>query len=121
MKNPIAFFILIAHMNFAMFIPHIDEVDIFDNSGHQVDDINCLNEYIDLVVLGHKDHRSQDEDDDNAVYFHLAKTVEYAFQQQVIELKAPSSNFKKKTKYPNYLEQKIISPWFDVKLPPPKI
>lgn len=121
MKKLLAFLVLLSHMNFSMFIPQVDEMDLFDANGTQTDDINSLFEYVDQVVLGNKNDTPQDEDDDNARYFHLVKMNDYAFQQQVIELKKATPHTATKTNYPPYLEQKLSSLYFDIQSPPPEV
>lgn len=54
-----------------MFIPVMEEVDIFDAHGVQYDDINSTYEFVDQVVLGNKDETPEDEDDDHAHEFNV--------------------------------------------------
>lgn len=55
-----------------MFFPMVDEDDQYDEvTGLQKDDINSLAEYIYQVILGHKDTTPEDEDDDQAHFYHI--------------------------------------------------
>ncbi len=47
-----------------MFIPQLDELDVIDEKGYQLDDTNSLYDYIDEVILRNKDTTPEDEDDD---------------------------------------------------------
>jgi hypothetical protein len=121
MKKVLAFLVLLSHMNYAMFIPQLDEVDAYDANGNQVDDINSLTEYIDQIVLGNKDDTPEDEDDDNGFYLNIVKVDQYCFQQFVIELDAAVEIRQNKTKYPPRLENKLPAIFFEIQSPPPEI
>ncbi len=71
------YIVLFMHVNTYMFFPMIDEQDVYEASGVQKDDINSLIEYIDQVVLGHHDDTPEDEDDDQAHFYHLKAPVSY--------------------------------------------
>lgn len=107
-------------MNFTMFIPQIDEVDQFGAKGQQLDDINSLYEYIDEVVLMNTDPTPEDEDDDNGTYYHIVKTNDYSFTQQIIFLKTPEFASGKRPAFPIFSARKIPSPFFEVQSPPPE-
>lgn len=116
----LAFLVLISHMNFFMFIPQLEEVDLVDEKNQPLDDINSLIGLIDQEILGDLHSSPQDEDDDHARYFHIVKIDEYSFHQQVIEVKKPSIASKNKLIYPPYLEQSLASIFFDITSPPPE-
>ena len=73
MKNLIIYLLMLLHVNYVMFIPCMDEVDCIDRRGVQQDDINSLCEFVNQIVLGHKDSTPEDEDDDQAHYSIMAK------------------------------------------------
>ena len=75
MKKIVAFILLLCHMNTSMFLPQMDEEDVYIASGQQVDDINSVVEYVDQVMLGHKDDTPEDEDDDSGQNFLLVETL----------------------------------------------
>lgn len=120
MKFALVFIALISHINFTMFVPHVDEQDIYDAKGVQVSDINTLTEYIDQILLGNKRGIHKDEDDDNAIYFHLVK-IDYNLQQPVRLLKMPVVEFAKEVLYPPFIESKLASHTFDIQSPPPEV
>ena len=103
-----------------MFIPHLDERDIYDNNGRQMDDINTVAEYIDQVLLDHPDNIPEDEDDDSAQNF-SADHIDYYCQQPyaVIDL----------TALPKILPQlfalrpaeRMPDRYFEIVVPPPKV
>jgi hypothetical protein len=120
MKKVLAFLVLLSHINFAMFIAQVDEVDIYTKDGQQVEDINSLFEYVDEVILGNKNPHPLDEDDDNARYFHASKFDDYCFSQLGTELKKSNTLSSIKTKYPPYIEKKLGLVFLDIQIPPPK-
>ena len=75
MFRGLAFLVLVLFVNAALFSPMVDEKDIFDKAGCQVDDINSAYEFIDQVVLGNYDETPEDEDDDKSHFFQLVKAV----------------------------------------------
>ncbi len=103
-----------------MFIAQVDEVDTYDKNG-QMYDVNSLAEYIDHTINGNAHEPQQDEDDDNARYFHMAKPDTYVYYQQVVELNKAYINLKQKIKYPPYIQQKPAAVFFDIQLPPPEL
>lgn len=113
----LAFLVLVSHINFSMFIAQVDEMDVFDKSGQQRDDVNCLVEY--LANTFHIKHKPlKDSDDDNARYFHVAKLPSYTLPQVIVS-KENSFNFCKKT-FSIFIEKKIASVSLDIQGPPPK-
>ena len=114
----IAFIVLLSHLNFSMFIAQIDEVDVFDKSGQQREDVNSLVEY--LANTFHIKHKPfKDSDDDNARYFHAVKLPNCIIPQPIVA-KEDNLNLSDKS-FPLYIEQKLISFSLDVQGPPPKI
>ncbi len=121
MKKVLAFVVLLSHINFGMFIPQVDELDMYDGNGQQMDDINSLFEYLDYVVIGNKDDSPQDEDDDTARYFSMAKLTNYSFCQQIIERRKDYSAASQKKTYPLYIIPGLNSRNDDIVSPPPEI
>lgn len=120
MKNLFAFLVLISHMNFTMFIPQVDEVDGFDAAGQQVDDINSLYEYVDEVVLGHKDTTPEDEDDDSGAYYHIQKVDNYYCNRMVNVVKRAAFFANNKKNFPVLKQEKLPSVFFEIQCPPPE-
>jgi hypothetical protein len=103
-----------------MFIAQVDEVD-YDAKGHRINDINSLAEYVHDVILKRGDKPREDEDDDNARYFHIVKLASYSLGPQVIIL--PGSRSKEaddKRTLPFNTNQKLHSVFYDVVTPPPR-
>lgn len=116
MKQVLALILLLSHVNFAMFIAQVDEVDIVGTNGQQQEDINSLIQYIGQVF--HIEHKPlKDGDDDNARYFHASKFDDYSFCQGGILKK---EYFFAGTKFPPCIEEKINSIYLDIQGPPPK-
>lgn len=114
----IALIVLLSHLNFSMFIAQIDEVDVFDKSGQQREDVNSLVEY--LANTFHIKHKPfKDSDDDNARYFHTVKLPNCIIPQPIVA-KEDNFNFNDKS-FPIYIEKKLISFPPDIQGPPPKI
>jgi hypothetical protein len=114
-KQALALILLLSHVNFAMFIAQVDEVDMVDHAGRQQEDINSFIQYIGQVF--HIKHKPlKDGDDDNARYFHASKFEDYIFCQGEILKKY----FFVATKFPPCIEEKINSIYLDIQGPPPK-
>ncbi|HWJ92520.1 MAG TPA: hypothetical protein VNR87_15490 [Flavisolibacter sp.] len=120
MKNLLAFLVLLSHMNFSMFIPQLDEQDEQDEAGCQLDDVNSLYEYIDQVVLGHKDDTPEDEDNDSPAVYHIVKINGYSFSQNIVVIKRPELMLRNKAPYPLFVTQKMPSVFFEIQSPPPE-
>jgi hypothetical protein len=119
LRNSLAFLLLISHVNFFMFIAQVDETDIYTANGNRINDINSVAEYIHDVILHHQNKPRPDEDDDNARYFHLVKTANYCFSQQVIIESDPGPGRDKNT-FPHISTTKLLPVFYDVVTPPPK-
>lgn len=104
-----------------MFIPQVDEIDVYDASGRQLEDVNSLVDFIHVSLHPQKKHHKKDTDDDNARYFHAVKIYENFFRQQIVEIKKPTLRLKNKLIYPPYLEQKPKSMCFEIQSPPPEL
>lgn len=120
LKHLIAAILLISHINFSMFIAQVDEVDTYDTNGNRINDINSLTEYINDIVLHHRNTPRSDEDDNNARYFHLIKLTGYFFSQPVTVSGSKPADVKSKTTFPYINTQKLLSVFYDVVTPPPK-
>jgi len=113
----IAFIVLLSHINFSMFIAQIDELDIFDSSGQQREDVNSLVEYL-VNTFDVKHKPAKDSDDDNARYFHVVKLPGCIIPQPTI---AKDDNFASSDRsFPLYIEKKLISVSLEMQGPPPK-
>jgi len=119
MKKVFAFILLLSHMNTSMFLPQVQEEDLYDANGQQVDDINSIVELV-SVELGY-DKNADDEDDDSGQNFHIVKLPEYSFQQQSVLIER--TDFKE-IKNKNFAEYKIpfTKPVItDIPTPPPDL
>jgi hypothetical protein len=100
-----------------MFIAQVDEMDTFDKSGQQKEDVNSLVEYLaDAFHIKHKPLK--DSDDDNARYFHASKFDDYNFSHLGIVKKEFFSAGR--IKFPPYFEALTSSISLDIQGPPPK-
>ena len=104
-------------MNTSMFLPQIQEDDIYDASGQQVDDINSVVELIN-VELGY-DKTADDEDDDSAQNFHLVKLPEYSFQQQSVLIERTDFKEINSNTFSEYKMPSIKFVFNDILTPPP--
>jgi hypothetical protein len=120
MKRFLTILVLISHINYAMFIPQLDEVDVYDADGKQQDDINSLVEYIDQVLLGHKSNAPADEDDDTGFFLNIVKIDPYTFEQFATVLTVPVYTLREKANYLPYKDTKLSSIYFDIQSPPPE-
>lgn len=119
MRKCFAFVLLVCHMNTSMFLPQVQEDDVYDKNGQQIDDINSIFELIN-VQLGY-DKTSDDEDDDSGQNFHVVKNSEYSFQQQSVLMHRDAFTEIKKYKFSDYKMPAIKSLIFDIVSPPPDI
>jgi hypothetical protein len=121
LKKPLAFLLLISHINFFMFIAQVDEVDAYAADGHRINDINSLAEYINDVVLHNQDKPRDDEDDDNARYFHPGNLADYSLGQPVIVSGLKIGEEVREKSFPRVNDQNIHSIFYDVITPPPRV
>lgn len=120
MKKWLVFIVLLSHINCTMFIAQVDEVDVYDKAGRQIDDINSLAEYINEAITGNHHQSAHDEDDDNAWYFHIEKAGNYSFCPQFIELKKPPADNQQNNIYPSRNEALFNAVLAEKPTPPPK-
>jgi hypothetical protein len=106
-------------MNTSMFLPQVEEQDVYDADGQQVDDINSIVELIN-VELGY-DKTADDEDDDSGQNFHLVKNPEYSFQQHSVLIERGDFAELKKHTFPEYKMPAIQSVSYDILTPPPEL
>ena len=118
MKRLVAFILLLCHMNTSMFLPQMAEEDVYDANGNQVDDINSVVEYI-RVSLGY-DHTADDEDDDAGQNFHLAKSLDYVYEQPVVILQKEELLQTGSRKFPEYIINSVDTISFEIITPPPE-
>jgi hypothetical protein len=104
-----------------MFIPQMAEVDVYDPSGQQIDDINTLVEFIDQEVMGHYDSTPEDEDDDSGNPYHIIKIVDYTWHPYVAEIQTKPGATEQPVKiFTGYIENKLTPGYSSILLPPPK-
>ena len=101
-----------------MFIPQVNEADIFTTAGTESDDINSLVEYIDQVVLGHTDAHPEDEDDDSARGCSVQQFT-HDLQANRIEIPAPA-RASNKNDPSTYAFTLLTTAHRDIPTPPPK-
>lgn len=120
MKKLFAFFILLGHMNFSMFIPQVDEIDIYTPTGESVDDINSIYEYLDQIAFGNQDRTPEDEDDDAGKLALILKLEPFVSPQLVTILQEPE--FAPEQQILSAISSTAVPPsvFFEVLLPPPK-
>jgi hypothetical protein len=114
-----AFILLVSHMNASMWLPQVEEQDVFLN-GQQVDDINSLIEYIEQEVLNIPDSSPEDEDDDKARHFGLVKFENESCEVKFRFLQLVRPIFTKKQKCFVYTDGKPVLVHHDIIVPPPK-
>lgn len=120
MKKVVAFILLLCHMNTSMFLPQVAESDRFDSSGQQIDDINSVVEYVDQIILGHRDRTPEDEDNDDGQNFTLATNINYYVDQPFVVLEHPEFEKAGKRNFFEYSVPKISFVSYDIVVPPPK-
>jgi hypothetical protein len=115
----IAFFFLVLHINGSMLLPQVQEQDVYAN-GQQVDDVNCLVEYIAQEVLDLPDDTPEDEDDDRGQDFQLIRFGD-EFCEQNFRFLQIAPPVKESTVYffDNRSARAILIS-FDILTPPPK-
>lgn len=117
--KPLAFILLLLHINFSMFIPQIDEKDIYDSNCQQVQDINSLSEYIQTCYTNHpKPHHNKDSDDDNARYFHSLKPHFFLLQPFAV-VKKENTNIPHGS-IPLTDDASLSAGFSNIQSPPPK-
>ncbi len=118
-KKLIAFITLLCHMNSSMLLPQGAELDVFNWSGQQEDDINTVFEYVDQVILGHHDNTPEDEDDDSGQNLHLVKDVNYCFQPFFTPVERKVIITRKKPAYALFQLRKLSAVYQEILSPPP--
>jgi hypothetical protein len=104
-----------------MFIPQMAEVDMYDPSGHRVDDINSLVEFIDQEVMGHYDNTPEDEDDDNGHPYHIIRLADFTWHPYVAEIQTkPTATEQPARSFTGYIEHKLTPGYRNLVSPPPK-
>ena len=117
--KPLAFILLLLHVNFSMFIAQIDERDICINGTQQVRDINSLCEYIQYSFSKDKHpHKTHDTDDDNARYFHALKPHFFLLQPSALVRKEENT----RCEAPSLLldDSSLAAGFLRIQSPPPK-
>lgn len=118
MKRLLALLVLLSHMNTSMFMPQVQEQDIYDASGKKIDDINSVIEYIG-VTLG-IDHTADDEDDDTGQYFHVIKAAPYYSPQHIAEVRGKKCPVIKSRCFTEYKPVRLKRIALEIITPPPE-
>lgn len=123
MIKTIAYILLFVHVSTSLFIPVVDEKDVYDVCGRQIDDINTFFEYVDQVILGHTDLTPEDEDDDQPHYFTGSSCVSYyiSSQEQIVCCVNEPTTTELAVAYPLLPVQKTSSVAYDILTPPPEV
>ena len=111
--------LLLLHINFSMFVAQVDEIDVYDASGRQVEDVNSLVDFIRISFQKHREHNKKDSDDDNARYFHVVKLGQLFYQPYFNSIETNDNNGL--DDYPPSVEPKITSVFSEIQSPPPKV
>jgi hypothetical protein len=118
MKKLLAVILLISHINFSMFIAQVDEMDVYDKNGQQMEDVNSLVQYVaNLCHIAHKPIK--DSDDDNARFFHMEK-LDYSLYRQLFEVMTKPA-ITEKTAFQPYKQQHLLSVCLEISSPPPRL
>ncbi|SEW40779.1 hypothetical protein SAMN05428988_5366 [Chitinophaga sp. YR573] len=123
MLKTIAYILLFIHVNTSMFIPVVEEKDVYDARGRQIDDINTFFEYVDQVILGNTDITREDEDDDLPHYFTGSTGISYYIspkEQLACSINEPTTK-ELAVAYPLLPVQKTSSVAYDILTPPPEV
>jgi len=123
MIKTIAYILLFVHVSTSLFIPVVEENDVYDVSGRQIDDINTIFEYVDQVLLGHTDLTPEDEDDDQPHFFTSSSSISYYIsgQEQVVCAVNEPTTKGLAVAYPRLPVQKTSSVAYDILTPPPEV
>jgi len=105
-------------MNYFMFLPQVNEVDTFNESGQQTDDINSVIEYV-RVALGY-DKTADDEDDDNGNSLALVRTCDSFYQEQITTIGHPYFSELAKLDFSEKRIEKPKTVSYDIISPPPE-
>jgi hypothetical protein len=118
----IACILLFVHVSTSLFIPVVEEKDVYDVCGRQIDDVNTIFEYVDQVILGNTDVTPEDEDDDQPHYFTGSSVISYYItaQEQTIPVNEPTTT-ELAVAYPLLPVQKTSSVAYDILTPPPEV
>lgn len=106
-----------------MFFPMVDEDDQYDEvTGLQKDDINSLAEYIYQIILGHKDTTPEDEDDDQAHFYHIKNAPTYVITLGTYrQIEKSVNTYYKMPVYPVLSDPKLKLLTEEVIAPPPEV
>jgi hypothetical protein len=123
MIKTIAYILLFVHISTSLFIPVVEENDVYDVSGRQIDDINTIFEYVDQVLLGHTDLTPEDEDDDQPHFFTSSSSISYYItgQEQILSSVNEPTTKELAVAYPQLPVQKTSSVAYDILTPPPEV
>ena len=115
----VIFIILLLHINYSMFIAQVDEQDVFTINGEQIEDINSLTEYVDVVFFGKEHKHKADDDDDCARFFHSIR-IDYFFHQPICIARKVSAS-DRQADFPVYNAGKPSSAYTEIQTPPPEL
>jgi len=100
-----------------MFFPVVEEQDIYNSKGVQLDDINSVLEFVIKKFSNHSDSQATDEDDDQPDFFQLAKTANYILSKP-FEVVLASLPIEAK-QYTPFYEPAFTSVTQEISTPPP--
>ncbi len=118
-KQLLAFILLLSHVNTSMFFPVVEERDLYDKQGVQIDDVNSVVEYMLQGVMGHQQNTPDDEDDDQPHFFHLNK-LQNCICFNSFEVKLHSLPQLSSTEYPSFGYRILPAAAEDLLSPPPE-
>jgi hypothetical protein len=122
MRKVLVYIVLLMHINTFMFFPVVPDAAIVDVTDGQSDPINSALEYLDQIVLHHRDKTPENEPHGRMRYYHVAKVRSCAVYQIAtsssrIEFSPALARLKYIVRHDN------IGPSFsyDIISPPPKV
>lgn len=123
MPRLFAYILLFIHINTTMFVPVVEEIDIYDNHGQQIGDINTAMDFIDQVILGNTDVTLSDADDDQPHFFTGSTSLPYYIftPQETGCCKKRAYNHRILPSYSLLPVQKTLSIAYDIVTPPPDL
>lgn len=118
--KPLAFILLLLHVNFSMFIAQVDDLDVYEARGMKVRDIDSLADWLQQAFSKQKsgDSHNEDKDDGDARFFHIIKLTQF-FSPHFIPVKKTFVNAAA-THAPVRNETNLPAGFFSIQLPPPK-
>jgi len=121
MRNVLIYLVLIIHINTTMFFPVVEETVRYDMKGKPVDDVTSVVEFVDQVLLEHKDDTPCDREEDNREHFFSAfKCGFYLSPQQILYTQKQTFEPEPVIEYSETRQNAVSIVSYDILTPPPK-